>query len=197
MKEKKSNREREKKWLAAATATLMCAFPTFAIGDTVSISNTVTTSANSGGNASTGGQTIEGKTENSVSVKTVINGEVVEDYSETSDKPIQYKKKVVGEDGVSASASASVGASSLQSPVSNLQSAAHESASEKDMSSGEATDSEVGGQGRTPDEGDAIAAGAGTQASAEARGGFISSNFASVIIAVRSFISNFFSFSWW
>ena len=50
--------------------------------DTVTVTNTVKTSASSGSNTSSGTQ-VEGESKASVQVKTVVNGQVIEDYSET------------------------------------------------------------------------------------------------------------------
>lgn len=94
MKEGKRKREKEKKLIYLALFLLMF-FPVSAMADSVTITNSVTSHASSGGNVSTGGVVVESNTTHSVSVKTVINGEVVEDHTETSDQPIHYEKTVV------------------------------------------------------------------------------------------------------
>ena len=72
--------------------------------------NQTSSSANSGGNTAEGGQVVEGETETQVTVYTEVNGEVVEDYQETSSDPIEYESSYEGE-GIKLDQSASAGAS--------------------------------------------------------------------------------------
>jgi hypothetical protein len=62
------------------------------------VTNSVNTSASSGGNSAGEGEVVEGKSSSSVKVKTVINGETVEDYEETDegegDTQVEYSKVI-------------------------------------------------------------------------------------------------------
>ena len=76
-----------------AALMLGVCFPLFAHAETVNIVNNVSSSANSGGNYAEGGTVVEGQSSNRVYVRTVVNGEVVEEYEETSSEPIHYETK--------------------------------------------------------------------------------------------------------
>lgn len=59
------------------------------------VNNSVQMYSNTGGNVSSGGVVTEGKSESSVSVTTVINGEVVESYEHTTQgQPVEYTRTV-------------------------------------------------------------------------------------------------------
>ena len=90
---------------------LLALLPLVAEAGSVTVTNTVHTSANSGGNVSTG-SVVEGSSKSNVSVQTVVNGQVVEDYTNESSGPIEYAHTTVlpGSAGTS-SVSVSVGTS--------------------------------------------------------------------------------------
>ncbi len=68
-----------------AVAFLMLGVPFIVSAGSVSVTSSVSSSANSGGNTVEGGEVTEGNSFSNVSVKTVINGEVVTDYSKSSE----------------------------------------------------------------------------------------------------------------
>ena len=67
--------------------------------DTTVITNSVHSSASTGGNSAQNGEVVEGGAQNVVHVETVVNGEVVESYEETSSDPIEYESRYESEDG--------------------------------------------------------------------------------------------------
>ena len=75
---------------------LLCV-PAISFADNVTITNSFSSSANSGGNYAAGGEVVEGSSTNTTSVHTLVNGEVVEDYTESSSEPIEYHNTYTSE----------------------------------------------------------------------------------------------------
>lgn len=101
--------------IATLTVGIMVLFaPLFAGADTVHVQNNTSASASTGGNTAEGGEVVEGKAKSSVSSKTIVNGEVVEDfYEEDTDGEAQtahefYYENNTGSVKVESSASAGV-----------------------------------------------------------------------------------------
>jgi hypothetical protein len=79
-------------WTILLTATLLAAFPALLFAENTSVSNQIHVSSKSGGNTAQSGEVVTGTAQNSVSVKTIVNGEVVEDFSSQSADAISYTK---------------------------------------------------------------------------------------------------------
>lgn len=72
------------------------------LAESVTIENSVNSSASSGGNDASGGSVVEGGSRSTIEVRTVINGEVVEDYSNTEeggDASQSYERTIESESG--------------------------------------------------------------------------------------------------
>ncbi len=67
-------------------------FPMSLAAETTEIKNIVSAHSSSGGNVVSEGEVVTGKAKNSISVQTVVNGQVVENFSSTSDKPVSYER---------------------------------------------------------------------------------------------------------
>lgn len=89
--------------------------PVVARAGTAVVNNSVQVHSTTGGNVSTGGVVVEGATNSSVSVKTVVDGKVVEAHEETSQgEPIEYAHTATGTNAsVSTQVRINAGTSSL------------------------------------------------------------------------------------
>ncbi|OGF67509.1 hypothetical protein A3I27_02060 [Candidatus Giovannonibacteria bacterium RIFCSPLOWO2_02_FULL_43_11b] len=83
--------------------SLFLTIPAFA--GTASVENNISVEANSGGNSAKPGEIIEGPASADVQVKTIINGEVVEDikiHKESSTGTVKIEKKFINKIATSA-----------------------------------------------------------------------------------------------
>lgn len=79
--------------LIISLATLLASsFPISLSAETVVVENIINVKSSSGGNVSTGGEVVTGASKNNISVETIVNDEVVENFTSESDKDISYER---------------------------------------------------------------------------------------------------------
>jgi hypothetical protein len=102
--------------LSLAALTASC-FPIALFAETTVINNIVKVNSSSGGNFVSSGEVVTGTLKNSVSVQTSINGEIVENYSHTTEEEsVNYERTTTVKAGsVQTSVQASTSAASSTS----------------------------------------------------------------------------------